>query len=183
MQPSTLIAEIMPLLHSASGQALLSRMNKKDEPMDIQKELVSIMKDCGGPVALCKSIVDRGRSPCGEAELVAAISRFAADASGEAGDVSFARLYESEMVWKACKIAKENEFAVPQVISGGEWRDEDDREQAMKQLAEIGRQMAPTATPAKQFDLAFSDPKNAALAQRAHVRPTAPAGGAYAWRR
>jgi len=82
---------------------------------------------------------------------------------------------------KAHALAKETTWLdlQPMVISGGEWRDEDDREQAMKQLAEIGRRMAPTATPAKQFDLAFSDPKNAALARKAHRRPTAPAGGAY----
>ena len=148
--------------------------------MDIQKELVSLMKNHGGPLAACKVIVDQGESPCSEQELVCAISEFVG------GDVAFAKLFESDVtVRKAVGIAKENEFAEaafnlqPQVISGGEIRDDGDRDEAMRKLAEIGRQMAPSATAARQFELAFSDPKNVALAQRAHVRPVAPAGGAY----
>jgi hypothetical protein len=159
--------------------------------------LESILKDCG-PVSLCKAIVDRGRSPCDESELVAALSKFAADASGEARDVAFAKLYEGDvMVREAIGIAKSAPFAgmvldymphvvaaeafQPQVISGGDWRDEDDRQQAWEALADIGRRMAPTATPERQWALAFEDPKNISLANRVHRRPTAPAGGVYAF--
>jgi hypothetical protein len=166
--------------------------------MNTQQELASIMKDCGGAVSLCKGIVDRGRSPCGEHELVAALTKYASDLRPELRpDTAFAKLFENESVRRACAVAKSAPFAgmvldymphvvgaeafQPQVISGGDWRDEDDRRQAWDQLARIGRQMAPTATPERQWALAFEDPKNIALALRVHRRPTAPAGGVYAF--
>ena len=142
--------------------------------MDMTKALVGLMKSYGGPLAACKVIVDQGEAPCTEAELVGAISEFVG------GDVAFAKLFEGDAtVRKAIAIAKAETFAeaaldmTPTVISSGEWRDEGDSAEAMKQLAEIGRRMAPSATAAKQFELAFSDPKNVALANRAHRRPSA----------
>jgi hypothetical protein len=158
--------------------------------MDRTAELTDIMKS-NGLQSLCKHLVETGAHGITEAELVAATTKFAADANPSVNpDIAFAKLYESDVLLrKACQVAKENEFAAlvldmtpqviggenfqPRVISGGEWRDDDDREQAMKQLAEIGQRMAPTATPEKQFSVAFEDPKNAALAQRAHQRPSA----------
>ena len=53
---------------------------REEGPLDQHQELISIMKDCGGPVSVCKAIVDRGRSPCGEHELVRAASRVIAGA-------------------------------------------------------------------------------------------------------
>lgn len=83
----------------------------KEEPMDTQTELIGIMKDCGGPVALCKAIVDRGRSPCGEFELVAALSKRAVEQFNMPSDRAFARLYESEeSVRRACQLAKAGEI-------------------------------------------------------------------------
>jgi hypothetical protein len=169
------------LLHDKRGQALLTRMHKKDEPMDILKELVSIMKDCGGLHAFAKSVCDRGRAPCSEAEFTAAVTEFAKGEHPElSADAAFSRVYcdpgeQGVMLRKALALAKETTWLdlQPTVISGGEWRDADDAEQAMRQLAEIGRRMAPSATPEKQFAVAFEDPKNAALAQRAHRRPQA----------
>jgi hypothetical protein len=146
-----------------------------------------------GITALCKSMVQDQKSYGLDESLFTALVVEAAKRDAPAGETeaqSFTRLFtapteEGVLLRKAHALAKETTWLdlQPQVISGGDWRDEDDREQAMKQLAEIGRRMAPTATPAKQFDLAFSDPTNVALAQRAHVRPTAPVDGAYAWPR
>jgi hypothetical protein len=166
------------LLHDKRGQALLGRMHKKEEPMDIQKELVSIMKD-HGLHAFAKSVCNRGRAPCSEAEFTAAVTEFAKGEHPElSADAAFAKVFtdagdQGVMLRKAHALAKETTWRdlQPMVISGGDWRDEADREQALKQLAEIGRRMAPTATPERQFALAFeSEP---ALARHAHQRPQA----------
>src|ERR1700726_3724557 len=71
-------AALQHLLHKPSGQALLARMHKAadqtaEEPnMRTGETLESILKD-SSPVSVCKAIVDRGRSPCGEQELVAVL--------------------------------------------------------------------------------------------------------------
>jgi hypothetical protein len=61
----------------------------------------------------------------------------------------------------------------PVVVTGGDLRDEDDSRQAWAELAKIGAKMAPTATPERQWALAFEDPKNISLATRVHKRPAA----------
>jgi len=162
----------------------------KETQMDIHKALVSLVQE-HGLHAVAKSVVEQGRAPCTEAEFTAVVTEYA---KGEHPELSaaaaFTRLYESDaLVRQAFQVAKANSFAevamdmTPTVISGGEWRDDADAAEAMAQLAEIGRKMAPAATAAKQFALAFEDPKNSALAQRAHRRPTAPAGSAYQYPR
>jgi hypothetical protein len=181
------------ILHSASGQALLSRMKKAaDQPKDntMSTSLGDILKTYGA-TRICKHIADTGRTGYSEVAFVSALTKYAAEQHPELRpDVAFSKLFETEeFVRRAISVAKSAsdtnyrpivDFRTvtpadfqPQVISGGAWRDEADSEQAMKQLAEIGRKMAPTATPAKQFDVAISDPKNAELAQRAHQRPVA----------
>jgi hypothetical protein len=165
----------------------------KEQPMTSHTEFVRDVVKQYGITALCKSMVQDQKSyGLDESSFTALVVDFAKrDApAGETEAQSFTRLFtapteEGVLLRKAHALAKETTWLdlQPMVISGGDMRDDDDREQALKQLAEIGRRMAPTATPEKQFDLAFSDPKNAALASRAHVRPSAPAGGAYAWPR
>jgi len=75
---------------------------------------------------------------------------------------------EARVLREAINVAKQ-----PTVISGADLRDADDAAQAMDQLREIGRRMAPTATAEKQFAVAFEDPKNVALVLRVHQRPSA----------
>jgi hypothetical protein len=142
--------------------------------------LEDILKDIG-PIRLCKSICERQRAPCGEHELVALLSKQAAEHFNMPGDRAFAKLYESEeSVRRACNIAKATYLDVrPVVVGGGEMKDEADRQRAMDQLREIGRKMAPTATPEKQFAIAIEDPKNIALALRAHQRPEATTSFAF----
>jgi len=158
------------LLHTNRGQALLTRMHKKEAPMPT---LESIMKDFG-PVALCKHIADTGHSPVGEHELVAALTTAAVGLHPELSPASaFAKLYAEESVWRACAIAKAVEVANvrPMQVTGEDTRDLSDESEAIAHLKELGRRKWPTATEAQQFANAMTDPKNAALAQRAHRRP------------
>jgi hypothetical protein len=104
------------LLNKPGGQALLARLHKaaktaeKEKPtiMDTQTELIGIMKNGGGPVSLCKGIVDRGQSPCDEHSLVAALTKFASEQHPSLRpDTAFAQLYQAEeSVRRACGIAK-----------------------------------------------------------------------------
>jgi hypothetical protein len=150
---------------------------KESPPMDTTTELIKIMKDGGGPVVLCKSIVDRGSAPCTEVELTAAISKAAAAASGEREDVAFAKLFErEESVRRAINIAKAMPFVAdltPVMVGGADARDLSDESEAIAQLKQIGRDRWPTASEAQQFARALTDPKNAVLAAKAHHRPAA----------
>ena len=47
-----------------------------------------------------------------------------------------------------------------------------DPSEAIAQLKQLGRDKWPTASEAQQFANAFTDPANAALAQKAHRRPS-----------
>ena len=132
----------------------------------------SIMKNGGiGPV--CAAIVAKGSTSISEHELVEAATKVAAEQHPElSANAAFAKVYsastdEARCLRDAIKIAKSTEV---RVISGGDLRDAGDADEAMDQLREIGRRMAPTATPEKQFSLAFS--ANPLLAARAHRRPS-----------
>jgi hypothetical protein len=178
-------AALHHVLHSATGQALLARMRKaadqpaKESTMSTDS-LESILKDFG-PVRLCKTIVERQRSPVGEHELVMSLSQHVG------GDVAFSKLYASEeSVRRAVAIAKAMPFVadlMPQVTTGvaatHEAVNNTEQSEAYAQLQELGRDKWPTATEAQQFTNAISDPVNAELARKAHRRPTAPVGGAY----
>jgi hypothetical protein len=145
--------------------------------MSTNETLEGILKDCG-PVSLCKAIVDRGRSPCGEAELVAAIAKFAAAASGEREDVAFARMHENPTVANACRIAKAAEFSVfdiKAVVIGGEDAFEVNNATAAartyEEIARIGREKFPFLPADQQFARVFEDKNYAALSAQAHSRP------------
>ena len=143
------------------------------------ESLENIAKTHGvaGVVQIAKNIVEEQKSfRIAEEEFCKLIDAAARVAHPELGARAFEKVYEHNPVLaKAIAVIKAASWLdlQPQVISGGDLRDEDDREQAMRQLAEIGRKMAPSATPERQFVLAFEDPKNAALVAKAHRRPTA----------
>jgi hypothetical protein len=140
------------------------------------ESLASILKD-STPVSVCKAIVDRGRSPCGEHELVAALTKRASELRPELSPAqAFAELYKTESVWRACAIAKDMPFHVdvePLVVGGADTRDLSDESEAIAQLKQLGARKWPSASEAQQFANAFTDPVNAALANRAHKRPAA----------
>jgi hypothetical protein len=153
----------------------------KEEPMD---SLENILKDYG-PIKICKHIVDEGRTGFSEFELVSALTKYAVEQHPEfRPDVAFSKLYESEeSIRRACQVAKATFAEVvlgpgmtPQVVTGADARDVDDPSAALDayaRLQEIGKARWPDASEATQFANAFTDPKNAALAQKAHRRPAA----------
>jgi hypothetical protein len=60
----------------------------------------------------------------------------------------------------------------PLMVGGEAAQDVDDPTEAIAQLKKLGRDKWPTASEAQQFANAFTDPANAALAQKAHRRPS-----------
>jgi hypothetical protein len=196
------------LLNTSHGAALLHRTRTHKAAKETfsmtstssHAEFVQSVVKKFGIVALAKSMVQHEKSYGLDEHTFTQLATEHASRlyPNDRPDSAFSKLYESEeSVRRACQLAKENEFASllldymphvvaaeafrPQVISGGEMADADDRQQAWEALAEIGRRLAPTATPERQFALAFEDPKNISLANRVHVRPTPPAGGVYAF--
>jgi hypothetical protein len=173
-------AALQHLLHKPSGQALLQRMHKAEahtgKESNMRGEtLESILKDAG-PVRLCKGIVERQRAPCGEAELVASLTRHAG------GDRGFVKLYEAEeSVRRACQIAKAAEFSVfdiqPVVVGGpgamNEANDDDDSAvlRAHEEIVRIAREKFPFLPADQAFARVFEDKNYAALAAQAHQRP------------
>jgi hypothetical protein len=83
---------------------------KESTSMTPIEHVQKAMKDLG-PVAVCKDIVGMGRSPIGEAELVAALTKHASEQHPELKpDAAFSKLFETEAVWQACQIAKAGEI-------------------------------------------------------------------------
>jgi hypothetical protein len=186
------------LLHTSHGQALLSRMNKKDTtPM--KDTVYNVMKDCGGPVAFAKTICDTGRSyGVSEQEYVEAVSHHASELYGMPGDKAFAKLCDAEAsVLRACGVLKAAEFNAfdikPVVVGGEDARDVDNATAAVaayEEIVRIGREKFPFLPADQQFARVFEDKNYAALAAQAHRRPgpttiyampgsAAPGRGAY----
>jgi hypothetical protein len=178
-------AALHHLLHSARGQALLSRMNKKDEPMDT---IYSIMKSAGVG-ATCAAIVAKGTTTITQDAIVDAVSKVAHERWPELTEAqAFDKIYsdsggEGRVLRQAIDVAKAAVFEVAglpvQVVGGADARDVDDPSAAIAALHELGRKLYPQLTEAQAFDKVFTDPKHAALAAKAHRRPSPYAHGAY----
>jgi hypothetical protein len=161
------------LLHKPSGQGLLARLRKAAEqtekdnpPMD---SILQIMKSGGiGPV--CAAICAKGSTTISEHELVEAATKVAAERHPELSpSQAFSKVYsastdEARVLRDAIKVAMQP------TVTGTDLRDAADADEAMDQLRTIGQRMAPSASPSKQFALAFS--ANPLLAARAHRRPS-----------
>jgi hypothetical protein len=163
------------LLNSSRGSALLARMSKaaeqtEKEPNMRSESLETILKD-SGPVSVCKAIVDRGRSPCGEHELVAALTKAASEQHPELSSAqAFAELYKTESVWRACAIAKSMPFQVslaPLQVGAEAAQAVNDPSEAIEQLKKLGRDKWPSASESDQFERALTDPVNHKLARLA----------------
>jgi hypothetical protein len=157
---------------------------EKEKPMD---SIHSIMKS-GGIAATCAAIVAKGATSISEHELVEAATKVAAERHPELSPAqAFAKVYtaatdEARVLQNAIAIAKAMPVVAdltPVMVGGEDARDLSDESEAIANLKELGRRKWPTATEAQQFANAFSDPVNRELAQKAHRRPTPPAGGAY----
>jgi hypothetical protein len=179
-------------LNKPGGQALLARLHKaaktaeKEKPtiMDTQTELIGIMKNGGGAVSLCKAIVDRGRSPCDEHGLVAALTKYASEQHPSLRpDTAFCKLYEAEeSVRRACGLAKSAGpmFDMTIVSPGDETRrtvNDTEQSEAYQTLQALADKLHAAATgritKEQAFAAAFTDPANRELAQKAHRRPSA----------
>jgi hypothetical protein len=187
--PHSLTAALLDHLHDRLDRRRQQHGYQKREegPVDQHQELISIMKDCGGPVSLCKGIVDRGRSPCDEPALVAALTKAASEHSSLRPDAAFAKLYETEeSVRRACILAKSAGpmFDVTIVHPGDEtYRTVNDTEssEAYQTLQALADKLHGAATGRMSKEQAFARAfeSNPELARKAHVRPSAPANGAY----
>jgi hypothetical protein len=189
--PHSLAAALLDHLHDALDRKRqrhgFEKTATKEFNMRTGESLETILKD-STPTAVCKAIVARDRSPCGEHELVAALTKRASELRPELRpDVAFAKLFESEeAVRRACQVAKSIPIqadVVPLVVGGFSAQnaamDDTEKSEAYAQLLQIGKDRWPSESEAKAFTMAISDPANAELTNRALRRPTAPLGGAY----
>jgi hypothetical protein len=171
------------LLNKPSGQALLTRLKAADKPAKESRmpdNLAKIAKDIG-IVRVAKAIVDEQRSyGISESEFVGLVTEHAKRLHPNlTGAQAFAKLYAAEpSVWQACAVLKAMPFIAadtPLMVGGvdavREANDATEQSKAYAQLQQIGRDRWPTASEAQQFANAMTDPKNAVLAAKAHVRP------------
>jgi len=174
------------LLNTPRGVALVrthKAATEKESTMNNRtQELRDIAKTGGGVVAVAKAFLEEGRSfGIGETEFTQLMTEHAQKLyPDKTPAAAFSKLFsdtgpDGVVLRKAHALTKDTTWldSQPTVISGGDLKDAADAAQAMDQLREIGRRMAPTATAEKQFAVAFEDPKNVALALRVHQRPSA----------
>jgi hypothetical protein len=178
------------LLHTQRGQALVARMaqarkratNRKGFQMPTRQEVLKgYVRSAGGVIPLCKRIVAKGVSDISEHELTQLAVDDAKREYGISDDAkAFAKMFTDtgptgDTLRRAIQIAK-----VAQV--GGDDVDADDAAAALEELhrlADAHRRSNPELTPSQAFARVFADPRNAALAHRAHKRPTANAKNAF----
>jgi hypothetical protein len=178
------------LLTTSHGAALLHRTHKGEHnTMSTNETVESILKDCG-PVSFCKAIVDRGRAPCTETELVAVLSKHAAEQFSMPGDRAFAKLYEAEIsVRRACAIAKAMPFvadSTPLMVGGVDAMhsavSDTESSEAYAQLETMAARMratSPWLSADQAFARVFENPANASVAAKAHRRPSATTSFAF----
>jgi hypothetical protein len=164
------------LRNDVRGRAMLERMRskkRKEIPMTSRAEnLQAVVKQAGDIVQFAKFLVTEGDSHgISQDELVDLIGKHA-PRPGESSAQTFARNFAAHIeLRKAVQIAK----MMP--IQGDPYAvriaDQDDVDEAIRQLRELGRRQWPTESEAVQFARAFSDPANKWLAERAHQRPGA----------
>jgi hypothetical protein len=166
-----------------TGRALIGHLSRlkratntgKDFQMTRDEQLRATVKRHHGVVGLCKHIAATDTATVTEHELTQLIVDAAKREHPDLSDVrAFAQAFgaagpNGELLRKAITIAK-----VAQV--GGDDGDDDDAAAAMEELHRLAEQHHrdnPELTPDQNFARVFADPRNAALAHRAHKRPTA----------
>jgi hypothetical protein len=148
---------------------------RKAFTMNRSEQLRAVVKRAGGIMPLCKRIAATGKSDVSEHELTQLIVDAAKREHPDLSDAAaFSKAFSAagpngEMLRRAVQVAK-----VAQV--SGDDGDDDDAEEAMDELhrlAERHHRSNPELTPDQAFARVFADPRNAALAHRAHKRPVA----------
>jgi hypothetical protein len=165
------------LMHSARGTALVSRMaahrKRKALTMNRSEQLRSVVKQAGGLMPLCKRIAATGRGAVTEHELTQLVVDAAKRQHPDLSDAqAFTKMFcgpAGAVLQKAVAVSKAAQVA-------GDDDDDEDAAAALDQLhrlAERHHHDNPELTPDQSFARVFADPRNAALAQRAHRRPAA----------
>jgi hypothetical protein len=172
------------LLHSERGQALVARMaahrkratsKGKAFTMNRSEQLRAVVKRAGGIMPLCKRIAATGRSDVSEHELTQLVVDAAKREYPDLSDAqAFAKAFaaatpEGEILRRAVQVAK---------VAGvsGDDGDAEDAAAALEELhrlADAERRRDPSLSASQAFARVFADPRNAALAHRAHKRPIA----------
>jgi hypothetical protein len=181
-------AALHHLLRKPGGQALLARLHKAaktEKESSTMDSIHSIMKSAG-IAATCAVIVAKGSTTISQDELVAAVSTVAHERWPQLTEAqAFDKVYsdrgeEGRVLRQAIDVAKAMPFVAdlaPLVVGGVDAMhaavSDTESSEAYAQLQQIGRDRWPTASEAQQFANAFADPKNAALAAKAHRRPAA----------
>jgi hypothetical protein len=171
------------LLHTASGRALAERMAGKRATskgkaftMNRSEQVRAVVRKAGGIMPLCKRIAATGTSTITEHELTSLLVDAAKREHPDLSDAqAFAKMFgaatpQGETLRKAVHVTK-----VAQV-GGDDDGDDDDAAAALQKLHRLAEQHQrdnPALTPDQSFARVFADPRNAALAQRAHRRPVA----------
>ena len=141
-----------------------------------QEVLKGYVRSAGGVVPLCKRIVAKGATDITEHELVALLVTELKRVEPDLSDAqAFTKAFTAagpagDTLRRAVQVAK-----VAQV-SGNDDDDDDDAAAALEELqrlADAHQRKHPELTGQQAFARVFSDPRHAALAQRAHKRPTA----------
>jgi ribosomal protein L20A (L18A) len=178
-------AALSYLLHSPHGAALLSRLSKRNPPMDT---VYDIMK-AGSIAGFCAAVVAKGRTSISQDDLVSAVGKIARELRWpELSEAqAFAKVYsdqgaEGRVLRSAINVAKASLAetmlgpGLPvQVVGGPAAQDVDnatEAEQARAELMRIGRKQWPRLTEQAAYEQAFSDPRNATIVARLYQRPT-----------
>jgi hypothetical protein len=192
-------AALHHVLNTSHGAALLHRTRthkaeKESQSMTSHTEFVRDVVKQYGVAALCKSMVQDQKSyGLTEHQLVDLITEEAQTTHSELSKAAaFSKLYteaseRGRTLRNAVSVAKAAQFdafsVVPLVAGGEDTRDLSDESEAIEQLKLLGADKWPSASALEQFERAITDPANRELTAKAHRRPVAPAGGAYAWLR
>jgi hypothetical protein len=154
---------------------------RKGFQMTRDEQLRATVKRHGNVIGLAKFICSQGTTDITEHELTALVVDAAKREHPDMSDAqAFAKEFgaagpNGEMLRRAVQVAK-----VAQV--GGDDGDADDAAAALEELhrlADAERRRDPGLSASQAFARVFADPRNAALAARAHRRPTANAKNAF----
>jgi hypothetical protein len=155
------------------AQARKSATERKDSQMTRDTTLRSILKRHNGITGLCKHIAATGDAIITEHELVSAATEEAKREHPDLSDAqAFAKMFcgpTGATLQRAVAVAKAAQVA-------GDDGDADDAAAALDELHRLAEQHHcdnPELTPDQSFARVFADPRNAALAHRAHKRPVA----------
>jgi hypothetical protein len=176
------------LLNTPNGQALLQRMHKaaeqtaKENSMTSHSEFVQSVVKQYGIVALAKSMVQDQKSYGLDEHQFAQLATEHAQRVylNDRPDVAFSKLYQSEeSVRRAYQVAKAQTLE-PVMVGGPDATHEainnTEQSEAYQQLVDMAgklRAESPFLSADQAFARVFENPKHAAIAAKAHRRPSA----------